>query len=197
MQSLFNYLNIDTDFSLLTSYISSFSLNYFVLFADILDTAAPQLLNFIGYSAAKNPQTLITNRVLAELIIDNSTISFFKNSGLSQPSEIDDRFIANILSLQKASKSIFFALEPVATVTNLSFNYISAILTLFYLVLVFFFFFILFFTLFCPIPQQLFSSDLFLFTIDSTYGLVESEKEVGTLTDILLPLFFVLSVSVG
>ena len=197
MQIFNTFFNANLDFSLFYSYISSFSLNYFVLFADLIETSIPQLLNYVGYSTNPNPQRLITNKTIVDLIIDESDIVFFSSYKYMNYSVFSDSFVRNLISAANGESFFHNNLEAVLSMLNISFNYIGIGLSVLYLILVFFFFFILFFTLFYQIPQQLFGTELFLLSLDSSYGLVEAEKEVGALEDILLPLFLILSVSIG
>lgn len=61
----------------------------------------------------------------------------------------------------------------------------------------YFFLFLVFFTAFAPLPQQLQAGEVFLLSLDSAYGFVESEKEVGSMDDILLPVILTLTASVA
>ena len=148
MQIFNTFFNANLDFSLFYSYISSFSLNYFVLFADLIETSIPQLLNYVGYSTNPNPQRLITNKTIVDLIIDESDIVFFSSYKYMNYSVFSDSFVRNLISAANGESFFHNNLEAVLSMLNISFNYIGIGLSVLYLILVFFFFyFILYFIL--------------------------------------------------
>lgn len=62
-----------------------------------------------------------------------------------------------------------------------------------------FFFCIVFwvFTLFASPHMGTYASDLFLYSVESSYGLTEAEKEIGAPDDLILPLIFIIIASAG
>jgi hypothetical protein len=91
----------------------------------------------------------------------------------------------------------FTSYEVVFSVLSKEYSYVSVWVSVAYSVFFYFFLFLVFFTAFAPLPQQLQAGEVFLLSLDSAYGFVESEKEVGSMDDILLPVILTLTASVA
>lgn len=196
MQSLTHFVSSNIDFTSYTSYISSFSLNKFVLAIDLFGASTAQFLEFFGYTTAKKPSSILTNRYVFDLIMANEDVCFFSEARSIKPMTTEVAVAFEMYKLS-ATNSFSYSYEVVAYLASKTTGYVGVVLSVFFFISLFFFLFMVVFTLFIPLSLHLYSSDLFLLGVDSSYGLVESEKEVGALDDILLPLFLVLAVSVG
>lgn len=196
MQSLTNFVSSHVDFTSYTSYISSFSLNKFVLAIDLFGATTTQFLEFFGHTGARKPSSILTNRYVFDLILANEDVCFFSEARAIKPMSTEAAVAFEMYKLS-ANNNFSYSYEVAAFLASKTTGYVGVALNVIFFLSLLFFLFMIVFTLFIPLSLHLYSSDLFLLAVDSSYGLVESEKEVGALDDILLPLFLVLAVSVG
>lgn len=179
----------------LTNYLSSNTLSYFILSANVKDSSFYQLNNLTPFINSSNPGKAFTSRVWYSFFdLSNSLLndSFVSHISTSVADTIGHSMLLNLYN-----RSFVSGFEVVFGLNMLEYNYRGFSLSVLFLIIYFYFLFIFIFTLFVPVPQQLYTSDVFMFSIDSSYGLVESEKEVGALDDILLPVLFTLLASVA
>ena len=179
-----------------TNYVPSSFLNYFVLSANFETTNSVQLLQALPFFNKFNSKFLLNSHSFNNVFLLNDIFSVSRLNAfdLSNPVISKTLRFAGVDGFY--SFSFLNSLEYVFNIKSLEYNYSSIVLSILFFAFFLFFIFLFWFTLFTPTPQQLYPNEAFLLSLDSSYGLVEAEKEVGALDDILLPLFFTLIASV-
>lgn len=179
----------------LYNYVPSNLLGYFILTANTNISAVDQLSLVVDFYTRNSPQNYINNRDVFDIFSFSEVCGFYKSL---------DKL--NVLLSNTISKSQYalttnagnpYSFEVVFSTTSKEYNYVSVWVSVLFSLLFYFFIFLVFFTLFLPLPQQLYPSELVLLSLDSSYGLIESEKEVGSMDDILLPAICTLIASVA
>jgi hypothetical protein len=196
VQNSIEFSKIIVDSFSISNYLSDNLFGYFILSANFEATQYKQLLLSVNYFKTPNPKTFTNARSFFNIFTLDSLFLNAETGGLHLANSII------LKTLKAATLKLFivsgfnYSFEYVFMVKSLEYSYIGFVLSLFFYVLSFFFLFMLWFTFLTPTPQQLYANENFLFSLDSSYGLVEAEKEVGALDDILMPLFFTLLASI-
>ncbi len=187
---MLNMLNNNLDYINFTNY----SLNFFYNFLYIV-SYNNKLKELQIFGETTNSE--ITNVFVKHAYIyENNVKNNYVNN--NKPNSFVLNFTNDFVNNNKNIKNYFYnKTENILKIKENKIQYISTIMTVVYFLATFFLIFFFFFSLFLPKPLQLFSKETFLYGVDSSYGFVEAEKEIGALDDIILPLILVLLASVS
>lgn len=185
---------LDSNSNLNNEAITNYATNYLPFFFQLnADTFKNNNENFFNLFSLITTQTTPANSLLVKNL---NLIQTNINNLNSNNKNFTDFILFNELNSNPFTRFYSF-IEIVFNLTQLSYTYTGVFFSSFLVFIVFFIFFFFFFTLFFPTPLHLFSKEIFLFSPESSYGFVESEKEVGPVDDLLLPLIAVLVASVS
>ena len=185
-----------SDFQLPTSYFIATVLSYFFIVANSSANPVVALHNTANLFLADSVQNACS--LLQPTPFAADLVGPYAQTLLTSPaSNSNIAFAAQAIARAAYVRNSFALLvEPHVHMYagNYAYNAVAVFLvnTCFFSFLAFFFCF----TVLYSQPVQLMSREVFMYGIDSSYGLVEAEKEVGPLDDILLPVLLVFIASI-
>ena len=170
-------------------------LSYFVLTAGVGNSATEQLTLISNFYSKTTPQNLMGTWNPLDVFFLNDNKGLYRALGKLSNAALSALEYSTFNHLQ--GESTAYNYEVVFNSTSLDYNYVGTGLSLLFFAVFYFFVFLVFFTALLPLPQQLYPSEVFLLSLDSSYGFIESEKEVGSMDDVLLPAVCTLVASVA
>lgn len=184
------------DFQLPASYFVASALSYFFVIANAAAGTPNALRTIVHLFSASSPQTAISGWAPSPFALGGN--GFYAQMLLTDSTgDLSTTFAVQALTKSSQARNVFaWLVEPhmQVQVQNYAYSAVCVFLvnTCFFSFLACFFCF----TLLYSQPVQLMAREVFMYGIDSSYGLVEAEKEVGPMDDILLPILLVLFASI-